>query len=125
MFGFMFGEVAYLSDVDKIPDRTRELIKSCGLLIIDMLRLKVKSTIELRTLDTLSPEAQEKHSSHFILEQTLEEIRLIRPRRSLLVGMNHTVEHESTNRQLQQLIEEGLDVQLAYDGQRVAVDLGL
>jgi hypothetical protein len=41
MFGFLFGEVAYLSDVNGIPERTLELIKGCGLLIIDMLRLKV------------------------------------------------------------------------------------
>jgi phosphoribosyl 1,2-cyclic phosphodiesterase len=41
MFGFLFGEVAYLSDVNGIPERTHELIRGCGLLIIDMLRVKV------------------------------------------------------------------------------------
>lgn len=41
MFGFMFGEVVALSDVKTIPEQTREMIKGCGLLIIDALRLKV------------------------------------------------------------------------------------
>jgi hypothetical protein len=38
--------------------------------------------------------------------------------------MSHDFDHESTNAELAKLKElEGLDVQLAYDGQRIAVDL--
>ena len=50
--------------------------------------------------------------------------RRLRPRRTLLVGMGHTMEHEASNRQLRRLwLEEGLDVQLAYDGQFVPLPL--
>jgi phosphoribosyl 1,2-cyclic phosphodiesterase len=45
MFGFLFGEVAYLSDVNGIPERTHELIRGCGLLIIDMLRVQVDDVL--------------------------------------------------------------------------------
>lgn len=107
MFGFLFGEVAYLSDVNGIPERTHELIRGCGLLIIDMLRV------------------QDKHPSHFILEETLDAIRLIKPKRALLVGLNHTVDHDSMNALLAELhAAEGINVQVAYDGQRLPVSLG-
>ncbi len=47
MFGFMFGEVVYLSDVNGIPDKTRERIHGCGLLIIDMLRMTVLANLTI------------------------------------------------------------------------------
>ena len=49
--------------------------------------------------------------------------RRLRPRRTLLVGMGHAMEHHATNRRLRRLwSEEGLDVQLAYDGQFVPLE---
>jgi phosphoribosyl 1,2-cyclic phosphodiesterase len=64
------------------------------------------------------------HGSHFVLEEALEQLRRFRPNRALLVDMTHDFDHESANVELAKLKEsEGLDVQLAYDGQRVAVDL--
>ncbi|KAH7373069.1 hypothetical protein KP509_17G035500 [Ceratopteris richardii] len=48
----------------------------------------------------------------------------IRPKRALLVGMTHEFDHARDNFYLQQWsLREGIDVQLAYDGQRVVVDL--
>jgi len=91
--------VAYISDAKKIPEQTQKLIEGVDLLILDMLRL------------------EDPHPSHFILPDTLQEIRLVRPKKSLLIGMNHMVDHESTNVMLKDvLLKEGMDVQLAYDG---------
>ena len=50
--------------------------------------------------------------------------RRLRPARTLLVGMGHALEHVATNRRLRRLQrEEGLDIQLAYDGQFVPLAL--
>jgi phosphoribosyl 1,2-cyclic phosphodiesterase len=59
------------------------------------------------------------------MEETLDAIRAIKPKRALLVGMCHTVDHDATNAQLAELrTAEGIDVQLACDGQRLPVRLG-
>ena len=58
-----------------------------------------------------------------ILSNQVALARRLRPRRTLLVGMGHAMEHHATNRRLRRLwSEEGLDVQLAYDGQFVPLE---
>ena len=105
-FGFRFGDVSYMSDVSEIPAHTVQLLKGTDLLVLDALR------------------PDRRHPSHFILEQSLEAVRRIRPARALLTGMTHAFDHDSTNAGLAMLRgHEGLDVQLAYDGQRVPVEL--
>lgn len=104
--GYRFGGVCYLPDMSEMPDETRPLIEGCDLLIIDALRPR-------RT-----------HGSHLTLEQAIDEARKLRPRRTLLTGMCHEIVHEPTNGALARLKEtEGLDVQLAYDGLALDVDL--
>jgi len=105
-FGFRFGDVSYISDVSEIPASTEELLAGTELLVLDALR------------------PEHRHTSHFILEESLEAVRRIRPRRTLLTDMTHNFDHDPTNARLAELRDaEGLDVQLAYDGQRVPVEL--
>ncbi|KAK1298557.1 hypothetical protein QJS10_CPB14g01401 [Acorus calamus] len=104
--GFRFGDVCYISDASEIPEETYELLNDCELLILDALRP-----------DRSSP-------THFGLPRALEEVRKIRPKRTLFTGMMHLMEHEKVNEDLAKLMEEeGLDVQLSYDGLRVPVNL--
>lgn len=104
--GFRFGDVCYISDVSDIPEETYELLKDCKLLILDALRPDRSS------------------STHFGLPRALEEVRKIRPGRTLFTGMMHLMDHDKVNEQLAKLMEtEGLDVQLSYDGLRVPVSL--
>lgn len=105
-FGFRFGNVSYISDVSDIPESTERLLQGTGVLVLDALR------------------PDRRHRSHFVLDESLEVVRRIRPVKALFTGMTHAFEHDSTNADLAMLKErEGLDVQLAYDGQRVEVDL--
>lgn len=105
-FGYRFGDVVYVSDASGIPDSTAELMQNAELMVMDALR------------------PAHPHGSHFILEEALEQLRRFKPKRALLVDMTHDFDHESTNVELAKLKEsEGLDVQLAYDGQRIPVDL--
>jgi len=109
--GFLFGteqSVAYFSDVSEVPDSTMEAVQARGqlsLLIVDAL---FEST---------------PHVSHFSLADAVNLARKLRPKRVLVVGMSDHMDHEETNLKLRKLQEEGLDVQLAYDGQFVDLRL--
>ena len=100
---FRIGDIIWMSDVAHIPSNTRRYLKDAELVVLDCLRKEPTP-----------------HISHFGLEQALEEIssgfhKGVRPKKVLLVGMNCSLEHDSTNRELR---ERGFEhVQLAYDGQ--------
>jgi phosphoribosyl 1,2-cyclic phosphodiesterase len=118
--GFAFGggataaaaggeRLVYLSDVSSIPEKTwdRILAAPTDVLVLDCLRR--------------SP----SHPTHVTLDQSLDIVRRIRPRgRTLLVGMLCVMEHTESNAALAALKEsEGLDVQLAFDGQFFQMNL--
>ncbi|XP_010542424.1 PREDICTED: uncharacterized protein LOC104815641 isoform X1 [Tarenaya hassleriana] len=104
--GFRFGNVCYISDVSDIPEETYPLLQDCELLIMDALRPDRSS------------------STHFGLPRALEEVRRIKPRRTLFTGMMHLMDHEKVNEELEKLAAtEGIDVQLSYDGLRVPISL--
>lgn len=107
---FVFGSkdrVAYLSDVSAVPAETLEVLE--------------RAPIDLLVVDCLF---ECTHATHFGLHDALALIRRLRPRRALLVGMSDQFEHHETNKQLHALQDkEGLDVQLAHDGQYVDLDL--
>ncbi|XP_019196830.1 PREDICTED: putative hydrolase C777.06c [Ipomoea nil] len=104
--GFRFGNICYISDVSEIPEETYPLLEDCELLILDALRPDRSS------------------ATHFGLPRALEEVRKIRPRRTLFTGMMHLMDHETINEGFLKLKEtEGLDVELSYDGLRVPVRL--
>ncbi|KAF8050367.1 hypothetical protein N665_1985s0011 [Sinapis alba] len=104
--GFRFGDVCYLSDVSDIPEETYPLLKDCDLLIMDALRPDRSS------------------ATHFGLPRALEEVRKIKPKRTLFTGMMHLMDHEKVSEELEKLMDtEGLDVQLSYDGLRVPISI--
>ena len=97
--GFRFGDVCYVPDTSQIPDETARLMAGCDLLILDALR----------------PEAT--HGSHLTIEQAIDEVKRLRPRRAVFTDMAHDVDHDPVNRQLRSLkASDGLDIELAYDG---------
>ncbi|KAH0691870.1 hypothetical protein KY285_019006 [Solanum tuberosum] len=104
--GFRFGNTCYISDVSDIPEETYPLLQDCELLIMDALRPDRSS------------------ATHFGLPRALEEVRKIKPKRTLFTGMMHLMDHEVVTERLLKLREtEGIDVQLSYDGLRVPVSL--
>ncbi|KAB2061086.1 hypothetical protein ES319_A10G062900v1 [Gossypium barbadense] len=104
--GFRFGDICYISDVSDIPEETYPLLGNCEILILDALRPDRSS------------------STHFGLPRALEEVRKIKPKRTLFTGMMHLMDHEKVSEYLENLMEtEGLDIQLSYDGLRIPVSL--
>ncbi len=105
-FGYRIGDVVYISDASFISPETENLMREADLVVLDALR------------------PQRPNGSHFALEQALDQLRSVMPRRALLTDMTHEYDHEPMNLELSRLREtDGLDVQLAYDGLRVSVDL--
>jgi phosphoribosyl 1,2-cyclic phosphate phosphodiesterase len=91
VFGFRLGDVAYCTDVNKIPEASWPLLKGVRVLVLDALRYK-------------------PHPGHFSINEALEVIQRLRPDRALLTHMSHDLDHETVNRQLPRGVE------LAYDG---------
>lgn len=92
VFGFRVGNVAYCTDVSAIPDRSWPLLEGLDVFVIDALR------------------PGKPHPSHFSLEQAVEVIQRVKPRRAYLTHMAHTMEYEELIRTLPAGIEP------AYDG---------
>lgn len=106
IFGFRFGEVSYISDASAISDSTTELIAGSELLVLDALR-------PART-----------HGTHFTLEQAVDEARRLGVERTLLTDATHDIDHVPVNAELAKLKDsEGLDIQYAYDGMEIGVEL--
>jgi phosphoribosyl 1,2-cyclic phosphate phosphodiesterase len=91
VFGFRFDDVAYCTDVNRIPDRSWPLMQGLKVLVLDALRPK-------------------PHPGHFSLSEALAVIERVKPERAYLTHMGHDLEHETTNRTLPP------NVELAYDG---------
>ena len=91
VLGFRINDLAYCTDVSRIPEESWPLLEGLDTLILDALR-------------------PEPHPTHFHLEAALEVIERLRPRRAFLTHLSHSFDHEATNRVLPP------SVCLAYDG---------
>ncbi len=94
VFGFRFGDVAYCTDVSRIPDDSWPLLDGLRVLILDALKP-----------GTPNP-------AHFSLEQALEVIRRVRPAKAYLTHLSHEMDADA----LPATLPAG--VELAYDGLR-------
>jgi phosphoribosyl 1,2-cyclic phosphodiesterase len=106
IFGYRFGPVSYVSDASAISNQTAEMIAGSDLLVLDALR-------PART-----------HGTHFTVEQAVDQVRRLQPKRALLTDATHDIDHVMVNAELAKLRDaEGLDIQYAYDGQEIEIEL--
>ncbi len=99
VLGFRVGNLAYCTDVSRIPDTSYKLLEGLDVLILDALQKK-------------------KHTTHFNLEEAIEESRKIGAKRTLFTHIAHGLGHAATNAEL----PEGME--LAYDGLVVEATMG-
>ena len=117
-FGFIIGggtnasnkqKILYISDISRMLPETLDFI------------LK-ESPVDILIIDALFMDY--KHPTHYSVADALALCRIIKPHKTFLVGMSGELEHEETNRLLKKyLSEEGIDIQLAYDGLCLDVDI--
>ncbi|KAI9504452.1 hypothetical protein GGI25_005296 [Coemansia spiralis] len=99
--GYKFDGISYVSDCSKIPSNAASLIAKSRLLILDASKW-------------------EPGSSHFGYWQALDEVRRLRPHRTLLTNFSHALEHSEMEIQALKIkAEENLIVDPAYDGMQV------
>ncbi len=91
VLGFRFGDLAYCTDTNCIPDETWPLLEGLDTLILDCLR-------------------PSRHPTHFSLDEAIAVARRVGARRTLFVHMSHEIEHGTVSAMLPPGIE------LAYDG---------
>lgn len=94
VLGYRFGNLAYCTDVNRIPERSMRQLEGLDVLVLDALR-------------------DRPHPTHFSVAESLEVVRRLRPRRCYLTHIAHELDHAATNSWLP------AGVELAYDGLRV------
>jgi len=94
VLGFRIGDVAFCTDVNRIPDESWPLLAGLDVLIIDALHEK-------------------PHPTHFSVDQALEVIARVQPKRAYLTHISHRLEYATMNAKLP------AGVEMAYDGLRI------
>jgi phosphoribosyl 1,2-cyclic phosphate phosphodiesterase len=91
VFGFRFGDAAYLTDHSEIPPESMERLRGLDVLFLDALRHR-------------------PHPTHSTVEQCLKWVEELQPRRVFFTHMCHDLGHAQTEAQLPS------HVRLSYDG---------
>ncbi len=97
IYGYRFGNAAYLTDHSTIPEESMEQLRGLDVLFLDALRHK-------------------PHPTHSTVEASLETVKLLGPRRTYLTHLSHDLPHQET----EAMLPPG--VFLAYDGLVLDVD---
>jgi riboflavin kinase/FMN adenylyltransferase len=96
--GYRFGNVAYLTDMNGVPESSLPLLQNLDVLIVDALR-------------------REPHPSHSTLEQSIALVQKLKPKQAYFTHMSHDLGHAETNATLPP------GMQLAYDGLKIPFEL--
>jgi phosphoribosyl 1,2-cyclic phosphate phosphodiesterase len=89
--GLRFGDIAYTPDLSAIPEAAEECLQGLDVWIIDALRYK-------------------RHPAHFSLEEALQWIDRLKPRRAILTNLHTDLDYERLKREIPPHVEP------AYDG---------
>jgi phosphoribosyl 1,2-cyclic phosphate phosphodiesterase len=90
IYGYRIGNLAYITDVSKIPDSSIPLLKDLEVLLLDCLRV-------------------DSHYSHINLEQSLSYASLINAKATYLIHMTHELEYTALSMQLRNGVYAGYD----------------
>jgi phosphoribosyl 1,2-cyclic phosphate phosphodiesterase len=97
IYGFRFGDAAYLTDHSAIPEESLEMLRGLDVLFLDALRYK-------------------PHPTHSTIAQSLETVARLAPRRAYFTHLSHDVMHATAERELPP------HIRLAWDGLRIEVE---
>ena len=90
ILGYRVKDFAYITDCNGIPPRSMEKLKGIQMLIIGALRYR-------------------PHPSHFNLEETLEQIEAISPKRAVLTHMSCDLDYFKLKKDLPENVEPARD----------------
>lgn len=93
--GYRWGPLAYITDCQAIPSKSMGRLQGLEVLVLDCLRLK-------------------PHPTHLNLEQSLETIAKLKPKRTILTHLGHDFDYRTWSKKLPKGTE------LAYDGLEIS-----
>jgi phosphoribosyl 1,2-cyclic phosphate phosphodiesterase len=96
VYGFRFGDCAYMTDHSEIPAESREQLTQLDVLFLDALR-------------------HNPHPTHSTLEESLKTVESVRPARAFFTHISHDLLHASIDARLP------AGVHLAYDGLEIPI----
>lgn len=95
--GYRIGGLGYVTDASFIPPASWSLLADLDVLVLNALRY-------------------EPHPTHYSVDQALEIVAALRPRRAFFVHMTHVIEHAAASARLPPGVE------FAYDGLEVMIE---
>ena len=98
VLGFRIGDLAYCTDTNEIPADSWSLLEGLDVLVLDALR-------------------DRPHPTHFSLDEAVEVVRRVKPRRAVFTHISHELDYEKTNARLPTGME------LAFDGMRIPLPM--
>ncbi len=90
VLGLRVGNVAYCTDVSEISSQSLELLQGLDVLVIDALRYT-------------------RHPTHFSVDEAIEIVEKVKPKRAILTHMSHDIDYQSASRELPPGVEPGYD----------------
>ena len=96
VYGFRFGDCAYLTDHSGIPDESMEKLKELDVLFLDALR-------------------NNPHPTHSTVLQSLKTVDMLKPRRAFFTHISHDLPHAVVESRLP------AHVRIAYDGLQIPI----
>ena len=97
VFGFRFGEFAYVTDVNRIPEKAMIALRGVKVLMLDALR-------------------RHKHASHFNLDEAIDAARKIGAELTVFTHVSHLMGKYA---EVEKELPKGM--MLAYDGQIISL----
>jgi phosphoribosyl 1,2-cyclic phosphate phosphodiesterase len=97
--GFRIGPLAYLTDAKHIPDSSMDLLRDAEVLVLNALR-------------------ERPHPTHLSLDDALEVIAEVKPRRAYLVHLAHELSHKTATAKLPDhvsVVWDGLSIEICSD----------
>lgn len=91
VLGFRVGNLAYCTDVNKIPEESWPLLEGLDVLVLDALRYH-------------------PHPTHFTIQEALDVVKRLQPGRTFFTHLAHDLDHETVEASFP------AEVALAYDG---------
>jgi len=91
ILGYRFGNFAYITDFITIPEKSMRMLEGLDLMLLEALRY-------------------DPHPAHVSLDEAIEVVKILKPKRAVFTHMAHTFGYEKVSAELPEGIE------LAYDG---------
>ena len=98
IYGYRFGSAAYLTDHSEIPEKSFEQLERLDILFLDALRHK-------------------PHPTHSTVQNSLQIVERVRPKRAFFTHICHDLGHEATNGMLPK------NVRLSHDGMKLEFEI--